>query len=897
MKRIKKWIPISALACMVLIIAFSFLNTTGLAAESTMILKRNTDQNLGGAFSGYNRNGYNTTESMLLLNGQWAFCMEPSVNLNNLGTAGTVFYLLENGDGVKWLQQRYGWDFEKTNNLSKAICYARNYYGSDWICNYALVQNLIWSEIKDYESYENAARYMLTNTAKYYCGHLDSKEKLDAAVSDIWQKVYGYNQKPSFDGKVFQMTAGEKLWLGDENGVSDQLEFINIPDGVQVFAEKNGLTVNTSSAMAGKSITLNYKKNGLPASGGVFVYGEGNRQKVALWNHAINPAYGSVRIEFKRTEYLRTKYKARDQISPAFDIHIEKTDADTGVYLEGAEFDVYKDNQKMATVKTDKNGQASYHWRGDIMYTDYFSCERKVASFAEWKNAYQSARTEVLNKVENAVSKMRSETTHTWKVVETKAPEGYELNQQVWEQTFDLNTHAVKVDFTDTSNGSLKMKKVPQDTSVINDNLCYTLEGAEYGVFSSEQDAIQDTRRIATLKTDVEGNTETITLPAGTYYVKEITASKGYQLCHENDGEQVINGIHRVTVSANETATFTCKETPGYHSFPMVLTKMDADIAAPAVTQGDTSLEGAVFELSYYMNTEENTGKAPVRSWYFRTDENGKISFADETYLMREPYVLHDGTRLESDEYIRNDAGKIVYPIGSYRIREVAAPLHFKLEGQMNFAGQEDKASVTDGIVVMIQQKTNGTEPDVFIQNGETVEQLEVSNLQVEAFDQAEKGSITLYKRGTDGQKKPLAGVVFKMEGVQTGGIYDGTTDENGKIEWQDLIAQKYKIREIKTADGYNLLQEEIEVTLPKEVSLEELKENGIDMTQAVYDEAAGMYCLYNLTYTIDNTAVFNMPVTGKTNRWIYLLMISGCLIVAGGIWLFFDKKAKRKEM
>ena len=54
---------------------------------------------------------------------------------------------------------------------------------------------------------------------------------------------------------------------------------------------------------------------------------------------------------------------------------------------------------------------------------------------------------------------------------------------------------------------------------------------------------------------------------------------------------------------------------------------------------------------------------------------------------------------------------------------------------------------------------------------------------------------------------------------------------------------------------------------------------------------------VFTILPTIDNTAVFNMPVTGKTNRWIYLLMISGCLIVAGGIWLFFDKKAKRKEI
>lgn len=53
--------------------------------------------------------------------------------------------------GSIWLE------FDKINNLTKAVCYAKSYFGSDWVCNYVLTQNLIWSEIKDHEDYNQAA--------------------------------------------------------------------------------------------------------------------------------------------------------------------------------------------------------------------------------------------------------------------------------------------------------------------------------------------------------------------------------------------------------------------------------------------------------------------------------------------------------------------------------------------------------------------------------------------------------------------------------------------------------------------------------------------------------------------------------------------------------------------
>ena len=71
-KKRRKLLSLSVITALILFAILLFGEITGFAADSSMILKRNTEQNLSGAFSSYNRNGSDGTESMLLLNDQWA---------------------------------------------------------------------------------------------------------------------------------------------------------------------------------------------------------------------------------------------------------------------------------------------------------------------------------------------------------------------------------------------------------------------------------------------------------------------------------------------------------------------------------------------------------------------------------------------------------------------------------------------------------------------------------------------------------------------------------------------------------------------------------------------------------------------------------------------------------
>ena len=92
-----------------------------------------------------------------------------------------------------------------------------------------------------------------------------------------------------------------------------------------------------------------------------------------------------------------------------------------------------------------------------------------MLDFGSWGTAYQSAKDEVIGKVKIAVEQLKSQTAYTWKVVEMKAPDGYELNPESWEQTFNLNTHAVEVQFSNTAPGSLKLQKISENAELVKD--------------------------------------------------------------------------------------------------------------------------------------------------------------------------------------------------------------------------------------------------------------------------------------------------------------------------------------------------------------------------------------------------------------------------------------------
>lgn len=150
-------------------------------------------------------------------------------------------------------------------------------------------------------------------------------------------------------------------------------------------------------------------------------------------------------------------------------------------------------------------------------------------------------------------------------------------------------------------------------------------------------------------------------------------------------------------------------------------------------------------------------------------------------------------------------------------------------------------------------------------------------------------GSITIQKNGID--DVGLGDVQFKLQETDDSwqpisgeNSRSGTTSSGGKLTFTDLPLGHYLLTEIKTASGYQLLKEPIEITLPY-VSDTELptEEDGVEQDGKWY------YC--HLTYTISNDQSFHLPMTGTAGMGMFPFVGTIILITSGGFLLMKRKR------
>ena len=150
---------------------------------------------------------------------------------------------------------------------------------------------------------------------------------------------------------------------------------------------------------------------------------------------------------------------------------------------------------------------------------------------------------------------------------------------------YDNATQETAQFWLEEATGNVKLKKTSRNTNLTNGNANYSLSGAVYGVYTDSG----CTKKVGELTTDANGNTNTLNLEVGTYYVKEIKASKGYEL------EKT---IHTVTIKAGETATVNSNEPPKSGKINLVKTS-----AKPDVTDENNNYSLAGAEYSVYRNS------------------------------------------------------------------------------------------------------------------------------------------------------------------------------------------------------------------------------------------------------------------------------------------------------
>ena len=198
------------------------------------------------------------------------------------------------------------------------------------------------------------------------------------------------------------------------------------------------------------------------------------------------------------------------------------------------------------------------------------------------------------------------------------------------------------------SMGKLKITKKSTMPECTNGNHMYSFEGTTFTVKNSSGTSV------GTLTADASGKTKELELEPGTYTVTETKAGEGYVKDTSSK---------TVTVKDGETATVTFTNRPVYDPAIIGLVKWDSDLE-DAVPQGDGSLQGAVYRYDYYDNLSWSGD--PVRSWEFRTDENGEIRYLPEYKVSGPDLYLFDGW--------------YYLPLGSLKITEVSPPEGYTAE-------------------------------------------------------------------------------------------------------------------------------------------------------------------------------------------------------------------------
>lgn len=238
-------------------------------------------------------------------------------------------------------------------------------------------------------------------------------------------------------------------------------------------------------------------------------------------------------------------------------------------------------------------------------------------------------------------------------IKEIAAPKGHQCNSSVY--TIEVSAgKSNSISVSDTPLSVFIIKKTSSNSNVTEGNACYSLEGAEYTIYSD----VACTNPLQTITTDGNGESGPIYMSEGTYFVKETKAPRGFLLD---------DSIHTLILSSGNVTYLEVSDIPQMIPADILLSKVDAE-ANSNKPSNSLSLQGAQFTVKYYGVLLEDTtknpafeGHEPIRTWVFQTDAEGYCE-----------YVMDD--LVSGDELFYSSSGEPSLPVGTITIQETKAP-------------------------------------------------------------------------------------------------------------------------------------------------------------------------------------------------------------------------------
>ncbi|MBE5820166.1 MAG: hypothetical protein E7310_05080 [Clostridiales bacterium] len=459
----------------------------------------------------------------------------------------------------------------------------------------------------------------------------------------------------------------------------------------------------------------------------------------------------------------------------------------------------------------------------------------------------------------------------TYRVYEIKAPNFYELDNTEYYFRITENEQKVylELDNTPELGNNVKITKVASDKNYITGTeKGQPVSGAKYEIRTGfeerttvTKDNFSSGRLVDTLITDEEGNTKTVTVGEGTYFVKEVSVPDGWQLDEK---------IYQIDVIANGV---THKLELENEPIPQGFLNINKTALEENYWTGDkagASLEGVKFELRdeqdnvllelvtdknghFSKDVQLDTGKyflweveAPEhyilsdKPDVFEITENGQKVTIDITNEVEIAGFLNiNKTALEENYWTGDKAGDPLEGV-KFELRDEQDNVLLELVTDENGQFSEDimleKGRYFLWEVEAPEHYILSDKPDIFeiTENGQKVT-IDITNeVEIAGFLNINKTALEENYWTGDKAGDPLEGVKFELRDEQDNVLLELVTDENGQFS-EDIMLEKgrYFLWEVEAPEHY-ILSDKPDVF--------EITENGqkvtIDITNEV--EIAG---------------------------------------------------------
>lgn len=466
-------------------------------------------------------------------------------------------------------------------------------------------------------------------------------------------------------------------------------------------------------------------------------------------------------------------------------------------------------NGQYSITLTDKNGTASVTKASDVIVSNSnvkVSVSGKKITFTCSKNLGTTVNVTMKN---SFLKEHGIKSKNSLYLITSNDYASYQTFAQG--SNYTVKDGYVKLTFPDVV--KLQLQKSSSNTELTAGNGCYSLSGAEYGIYKDEA----CTQKIGSITTNASGygSYSKYVDSTASYYAKETKAPKGYELdktvyTFVSSGKKDSNGyaiFKAVRLSDKKTEP---QDNPVNDPVGIVLQKKNA-ITGETTSQG---LGGAVFSIEYYaqeidkdydVKADETApaldSKNLKRTWYIQTDEDGKALLASK--------YLADGYKSDEFYYTSAENPNPAVPIGTVVIREVKAPDGYSLSNVVFYRNLSDS-------VIAIMKDTN-------------------TPINVPIDEMPAKAYIGIHKLNRSGIG--VGGAVYGLYSDSAcASLYDKlTTNADGKGTFAKSVdvGKTYYIKEITAPTGY-----ELDDTVYPVIANEENSTVETAVIQTIYEDA-----------------------------------------------------------